>query len=838
MRSTRLVFHLSLALVIAQAAPTRSQTTPDPTAPRQTLLLDADWKFHRGGAQRAERPEYDDGEWRTVELPHDWSIEDVPGTESPFDRNAVGQVSTGFTVGGTGWYRKRFTLPESARGKRVVIQFDGVYMNADVWINGESLGTHPYGYTSFWYDITKHVKLSETEAASDVGAAFRRPKAAKNVLAVKVRNEGENSRWYSGSGIYRHVWLRILEPVHVAQWGTAITTADVSAASAKVRVATRVENQTAAAVDAVLTTRLVAADGREVGSTSSRQSLGANGGSQFTHDLVVNNPALWSIESPSLYTAVSELRSSERLVDRVETTFGIRSVTFDAVSGFSLNGKPMKLKGGCVHHDHGPLGAKSYDRAEERRIELLKGSGFNAVRSAHNPPAPAFLDAADRLGMLVIDEAFDMWQDPKNPHDYSLYFEESWQKDVQSMVDRDRNHPSVIAWSIGNEIPGMDTPRVVDTAKTLAAFVRKMDPARPVLAAVNNLNPKKDPFMGAVDIAGYNYGSGGDHLKESIFKMDHARVPSRLMMQTESYPLEAFQSWMDVLDHPWVLGDFVWTAVDYLGEASIGWRGYWQEGTFFPWNVAFCGDIDICGWKRPQSYYRDTLWKEDQLSVFVTPPVPSFPENPTRESWSKWHWFDAVAHWNWKGYEGRPLTVTAYSSYEEAELVVNGRALGRKKTDRSTRFMAAWEVPYQPGEVKAIGYRNGKPQGTALLKSAGDVAHIALTADRDRIRADGQDLSYVTIELTDSAGTRNPGAENLLTFEIDGPGTLVAVGNANPVSLESYQRPARRAWQGRALAIVKSGRKPGTIRLKVSSAALPAAEIAIAVQPYGLPHIR
>jgi beta-galactosidase len=287
-----------------------------------------------------------------------------------------------------------------------------------------------------------------------------------------------------------------------------------------------------------------------------------------------------------------------------------------------------------------------------------------------------------------------------------------------------------------------------------------------------------------------------------------------------------------------VLGDFVWTAVDYLGEASIGWRGYWQEGTFFPWNVAFCGDIDICGWKRPQSYYRDTLWKEDQLSVFVTPPVPSFPENPTRESWSKWHWFDAVAHWNWKGYEGRPLTVTAYSSYEEAELVVNGRALGRKKTDRSTRFMAAWEVPYQPGEVKAIGYRNGKPQGTALLKSAGDVAHIALTADRDRIRADGQDLSYVTIELTDSAGTRNPGAENLLTFEIDGPGTLVAVGNANPVSLESYQHPARRAWQGRALAIVKSGRKPGTIRLKVSSAALPAAEIAIAVQPYGLPHIR
>jgi beta-galactosidase len=774
------------------------------------LLFDAGWRFHRGGAQGAERPEFDDTEWRTLDVPHDWSIEDAPGTDSPFDRDAVGQVSTGFTSGGTGWYRKRFPLPETLESKRIVVQFDGVYMNAEVWINGRALGTHPYGYTSFWYDITDHVKTG-----------------GENLLAVKVRNEGENSRWYSGSGIYRHVWLTVLEPVHVAQWGTIVTTSDVSPASAKVGLQTRVENQTPRAVDVTVTTRIVTAAGKEVGSAASTQALGSNTASEFSQDIAVASPALWSLDSPTLYTAVSEVASSGRLLDRVETRFGIRSVTFDAVSGFSLNGTPMKLKGGCVHHDHGPLGSKSYDRAEERRIELLKASGYNAVRSSHNPPAPAFLEAADRLGMLVIDEAFDMWQDPKNPHDYSLFFSQAWQKDVESMIARDRNHPSVIAWSIGNEIPGMDTPRVVETAQTLAAFVRKMDPTRPVLAAVNNLNPKKDPFMGAVDIAGYNYGSGGDHARESIFATDHDRVASRIMIQTESYPLEAFRSWMDVLDHPWVLGDFVWTAIDYLGEASIGWRGYWQDHTFFPWNLAFCGDIDICGWKRPQSFYRDALWKENQLALFVAPPVPSFPLNPDRQSWSKWHWFDAVADWNWDGHEGQPLHVSAYSSYEEAELFLNGRSLGRKTTDRASRFMATWSVPYQPGELRAIGYSGAKQGGAAVLTTAGEVSRIVLTADRDRIVADGQDLSYVTVELRDAAGMRHPKAENLLAFEIEGPGTIAGAGNANPVSLESHQRPARRAWQGRALVIVKAGREPGLIRLKASSTGLSASEITI-----------
>ena len=803
------VLALGLSLLLLSIRPHAQLPPKGPGSPREVVLLDSDWKFHRGGAQRAEQPEFDDAAWRTVDLPHDWSIEDLPGASSPFHLDAIGQVSSGFTTGGTGWYRKTFIVPDAYRGQRVAVQFDGVYMNAEVWVNGSSLGSHPYGYTSFWYDITDKLRFG-----------------GQNTLAVKVRNEGENSRWYSGSGIYRHVWLRVCQPVHVAQWGTSVTTEDVGATSAKLQIGTRVENQEPGGTTVVLTTRILGPGGAEVIKTASEQAIAAGGTFTFTHDVAVPGPALWSIESPALYTAVSEVRVSGRLVDVVETPFGIRSTRF-GVNGFELNGKPLKLKGGCFHHDHGPLGARSYDRAEERRIELLKASGFNAIRCSHNPPAPAFLDAADRLGMLVIDEALDMWSDPKNPNDYSVFFEQWWERDIESMIARDRNHPSVIAWSIGNEIPGMDTPRVVETARRLAALVRKADPTRPVLAAVNNLNPRKDPFFAALDVAGYNYGSGGDHGNETIFKTDHDRVPSRIMIQTESYPLEAFQSWMDVLDHPWLLGDFVWTAIDYIGEASIGWRGYWQEQSFFPWNLAFCGDIDICGWKRPQSFYRDALWKENQLSIFVAPPVPSFEENRNRMSWSKWHWFDAVADWTWIGHENRPLRVSVYSSCEEAELLLNGRTLGRKRTDRTSRFTATWDVPYQAGALNAIGYRGGKQVAVAALRTAQDVSEIALTADRDRIEADGQDLSYVTVELRDANGTRHPKADNLVAFRITGPGTIIGVANANPVSLESYQHPQRKAWQGRCLVVVKSGSVPGEIRLEASSAGLPTRSITI-----------
>jgi beta-galactosidase len=488
-----------------------------------------------------------------LDLPHDWSIEDLPGTRSPFSPTAISQVNGGFTTGGTGWYRKRFTLPAAQKGKRVILQFDGVYMNAEVWLNGQSLGNHPYGYTSFWFDITDKIKFD-----------------TQNLIAVKVRNEGENSRWYTGSGIYRHVWLTVTDPVHIAQWGTAITTPDVTPSSARVNSKTTVQNETATESNVTLITRVINKAGAEISRAEAKRSISAGSTYVFDQNITVSSPVLWSVETPNLYTAITDVITNNQLADRTETSFGIRTIAFDVANGFLLNGKPMKLKGGCIHHDNGPLGARAYDRAEERRVELLKKSGFNAIRSSHNPPSPAFLDACDRLGMLVIDETFDMWREAKNPADYHLYFNDWWQRDVASMVLRDRNHPSVFIWSIGNEIPERGRPEGVKTSKMLVDYVKSLDPSRSVTAAVNSLQPDKDPYFATLDLAGYNYAFGGDHNTRSLHEVDHERVPGRIIIGTESYPLEAFGAWMEVEDHPYVIGDFVWTAWDYIGEASIG----------------------------------------------------------------------------------------------------------------------------------------------------------------------------------------------------------------------------------------------------------------------------
>jgi beta-galactosidase len=775
----------------------------------QTILFDSDWRFHRGGAQRAEAAEFDDSKWRKVDLPHDWSIEDLPDTKSPFNSDAISQVSGGFTIGGSGWYRKTFTIAADQKNKRIHIQFDGVYMNADFWLNGEYLGNHPYGYTSFWFDITDKIKFGE-----------------KNAIAVLVKNEGQNSRWYSGSGIYRHVWLKILEPVHVSPWGIYITTPEANASLAKLNVKTNVINETANSSQVKLVTRIVNPKGAEVAKIESQQQINSKVANEFIQDIAVNNPELWSIESSILYTVLTEVYNENKLTDRIETKFGIRIISFDAANGFRLNGNTVKLKGGCVHHDNGPLGSKAFDRAEERRVELLKASGFNAIRCAHNPPSPAFLDACDRLGMLVIDEAFDMWRLPNNPYDYHLYFDDWWQKDIESMVMRDRNHPSITFWSIGNEIREMENPKVQEVEKMLANHIHKLEPTRPITAAVNNLRPQKDPYFASLDVCGYNYAAGGDHLQESIYRQDHNRVPDRVIMGTESYPLEAFGAWMGVVDNSFVIGDFVWTAFDYIGEASIGWRGYWQESNFYPWNLAFCGDIDICGWKRPQSFYRDALWKQNQISIFVKPPKPSFPLNPDKQSWSKWEWHDVVADWNWPGHENKPLEVSAYSSCEEVELFLNGKSLGKKQTTRDTKFTATWEVPYQPGVLKAIGYTKRKEVNSSQLQTAKQVSKLKLSADRSMIKANGQDLSYITVELVDANGIRDPKAENLVKFKVEG-GTIVGVGNANPVSLESYQLPQRKAWQGKCLVIVRSTEKAGNIILTTSADRIPPSKLII-----------
>lgn len=768
-------------------------------------LFDTGWRFHRGGAQGADKPAFNDSAWRKVDLPHDWSIEDLPGTTSPFSPAAISQPSGGFTTGGTGWYRKSFVMPASQQGKRVQLQFDGIYMNAEVWLNGKRLGKHPYGYTSFWYDITDRLKWG-----------------AQNVLSVKVRNEGENSRWYAGSGIYRHVWLKVMGPVHVAQWGTYLTTPEVSASTAKAHIQTTVLNTTGSDAAIKVLTRIIDANGKEVAANTDSRKMAARDTVNWVQDIMVPRPVLWSVQAPVLYTAVTEVYRDQQLTDRVQTPFGIRTIQADAINGFRLNGQPIKLKGGCVHHDNGPLGAKAYDRAEERKVTLLKAAGYNAVRCSHNPPSPAFLDACDRLGMLVIDEAFDTWEDQKNPEDYHLYFDKWWQRDIESMVYRDRNHPSIIMWSTGNEIPNRQRPEVAQVAKMLREHIRRLDTTRFITCGVNGIAEDKDAFLSTLDIAGYNYA-------RDKYVPDHQRVPQRVIIATESFPLEAFNYWMEVEDHSWVVGDFVWTAFDYIGEASIGWLGYWQHQGFYPWNLAYCGDIDICGWKRPQSYYRDALWKKDQLSLFVKPPQPSFAINPDKVDWSHWEWHDVVADWNWKGSEGKPLEVNVYSSCEQVELFLNGRSLGKQPASRSNQFTAVWQVPYQAGTLKAVGYNKNKAVNTATLSSAAEPTQLKLTADRNVLQANTQDLSYITVELLDGNGIRNPKAEQLVKFEINGPAVIEAVGNANPMSVESYTLPQRKTWQGRCLVIVRTTGQKGNVTLKASVAGMEQEQLTLKV---------
>jgi beta-galactosidase len=421
-----------------------------------------------------------------------------------------------------------------------------------------------------------------------------------------------------------------------------------------------------------------------------------------------------------------------------------------------------------------------------------------------------------------------MWRRQKNPQDYHLYFDDWWKKDVESMVLRDRNHPSIIMWSTGNEIPERAEPEGVATSKMMGDYIRHLDPTRPITSAVNGLNPDKDPYFATLDVSGYNYAAGGDHWKKNIYEMDHNRIPERIMYGAESYPLEAFGSWMAVIDYPYVIGDFVWTGFDYLGEASIGWLGYMQKKEFFPWSHAFCGDIDICGWKRPQSYYRDILWENsDKPFVFIVPPEPSFDLNPEKMNWSRWEWHDVVRSWNWEGHEGEDLEVHVYNRSELVELYLNGNSLGKRETSRENEWIAKWTVPYEAGVLKAINFDQGNSISSDEIYTSKSPVKIVLNPDRLNIKADGQDLCYITVELLDENDIRNPTISQLVEFEIEGPGSILAVASSNPMSTESYRKPYRKTYHGRCLVIIKSEKRQGNIILKANSGNLPEVDISI-----------
>ena len=767
----------------------------------RSIPFDTNWLFVKDSTIRAERPDYADASWRKVELPHDWSIEDLPNqvpeqVAGPFARSSIGGHSTGFAVGGTGWYRKRFITGKDQQNKRITIHFDGVYMNADVWLNGQHLGFHPYGYTPFYYDLTPYLK----------------PAGQENVLAVRVRNEGKNSRWYSGSGIYRHVWLTATGPVHLAPWGVFVTTPEVSESSATVQVQALVMNEHPSQSTITVTTTLQAPDGTTAGRAQHTLVLQENASATDTQTLTLPNPQLWSMESPHLYKVITEISIGTQLLDHVETPVGIRSIRFSSTEGFVLNGKRVLLKGGCIHHDNGPLGAAAIDRAEERKIEILKKNGFNAIRSSHNPPSKALLDACDRLGMLVINEAFDMWLVPKNPQDYHLYFRDWWQKDLAAMILRDRNHPSVIMWSIGNEIPERADSTGLRITQSMVDKVHLLDPTRPTTEAIcqfwEPMNRGKEwpdtaPAFAMLDVGGYNY------LWER-YEPDHLQHPDRVMVGSESFAREALENWRMVEKHPYVIGDFVWTAFDYMGEASIGHTVLSNQKDSpilgWPWYNGWSGDIDIIGHKKPQSYYRDVVWRQSPIEMLVHRPLP---EGLT-EIVSKWGWPDELPSWTWPGAEGRTLQVRVFSRSPKVRLTLNGTLLG-EQTIADTTLMAVFEVPYQPGILKAENVENGKETAAVVLTTAGAPSRLRLTADRSTIQATRNDLSYVTVEVVDQNGQVVPTAEVPVQFSIAGAGELAAVGNGSPTDLSSFQKPQKTTFRGRALAILRPTGKPGTI---------------------------
>jgi len=804
-------------------------------------LFDDNWLFIKDSAIGAEAKTYDDTKWCTVTLPHDWSIEDLPnqsaGTvEGPFDKNSIGKGATGFTDGGTGWYRKKFTTDKAFDGRQVSIEFDGVYMNADVWLNGHHIGNHPYGYTAFSYDLTEYLN----------------PVGQVNVLAVRVRNEGKNSRWYSGSGIYRDVWLSVTNKIHVAHWGTYITTPQVSANNAAVIIKTTLSNESAAVKKLNVTTTIISLAGTVVGKKAAAYEITTAGTITDSVKINIVKPALWSIETPVLYKAIVKVEADGKVIDQSESFFGIRSIEFSSTKGFLLNGKRVILKGGCIHHDNGPLGAAAIDRAEERKVELLKKVGYNAIRCSHNPPSTAFLNACDKLGMLVLDEAFDMWRLAKNPQDYHQYFDTSWQKDIDAMVLRDRNHPSVIMWSIGNEIFEAPDSAAYSIGAQLANEIRHLDPTRPVTTAIAFLpgytkKPWQDfqPQLANVDIDGYNYFLESrshffvrDSATAHRFDAEHVLHHQKTFIVTEYTPESALQNYEESLKNPYLLGAFKWTAMDYIGEANIGSSRLFPQNRTLPdglprlalfyiaaWPVynSYCGDLDLVGDKKAASYYQDVVWHKSPIEILVHKPVP----DGMKSASAPWGFPDEIKSWSWPGQEGKKMQVEVCARGTKAVLELNGKKIAEENIPPGT-ITTTFEVEYRPGTLTAKSYDGARETGSFSIGTTGKPAAIRLISDRYKIQAGASDLSFVKVEIVDATGNIVPYADDIeVTYGVTGAGMIAGVGNGRMDDASSFQQNHKKIFHGNGLVIIRPNDKKGTVTLKAVSDGLMPSQVTI-----------
>lgn len=792
---------ISLLLACSAAVPLRAAPV------RERRNFDDAWKFHRGDLPGAEAPAANDSAWRPVRLPHDWSIE---GPYDPADASG-----TGYLPGGIGWYRKSFALDESLRGRKVFLDFDGIYRDSDVWINGHHLGHRPYGYSSFEYELTNWLRFG----------------SARNIVAVRADHSTiADSRFYTGSGIYRHVWLVVTAPVHVDHWGTYVFTPVVNDEQALVSVETTVVNQTGSAAPIRLTTFIEDAGGHDVASASSQASLDAS--RVFEQQMALPKPRLWSLESPVLYTAVTRVYTGDTLADESRTPFGIRTIRFDANHGFFLNGQPMKLKGVCLHHDLGGLGAAFSEAALERRLRVLKDLGVNAIRCSHNPMAPEEYDLCDRLGLLVMDEAFDEWTGGKhkwiqgwnsgNPgtSGYHDVFSEWSDRDISDMVLRDRNHPSIVLWSIGNEIdypgdpfghamgrdglkPGMrDAGELVPVARRLIADVKRLDGTRPVTQALaDTLASNATGLATLLDVTGYNY-------LEQYYARDHQTYPERIILGSENSHTPA--AWRAVAAGEYVTGQFLWTGIDYLGEAGR-----------YPSRGSDAGLLDLCGFRKPLSYLREALWS-DRPMVYAAAHGPAAPgrRGPAQ----------LADHWNWSGDSRPTIPVTVYTNCPSAELFLNGRSLGEKAVADRLNPALEWDVPNQPGTLRAAGKRDGKEAAHFELVTTGAAQRIRLTSDKQALAAGGEDLAHVTVEAVDSAGRRVYQSKVTVELRADGAGELAALDTGDLRDVTTVQSGRRMLYQGRALAFVRAGANRGQVTLHAAAPGLQPGDLTLAVR--------
>ncbi len=751
-------------------------------AARATNYFDADWRFFKGDAQGAERPEFDDAAWRRLDVPHDWSI------EGPFDEQNPTGKDGAYLPAGVGWYRKHFDVPAVDSKRRVFVEFDGVMANSDVWVNGHHLGKRPYGYIGFQYELTDHLNFGKS-----------------NVIAVRADNTGQPaSRWYTGAGIYRHVRLVTTNPVHIEHWGTFVTTPRVTNTDATVNVRGTVVNQSSQARNVALQVQLLNPDGKVVGTAETKpRQLAAGETADFTQEVVVKNPARWDISNPALYKAVARVRAAGRVLDDETITFGIREFKFEPATGFWLNGRNFKLKGICLHHDGSAFGAAVPLRVWERRLEVLRQFGANAIRTAHNPPAPEFLDLADRMGFIVMDENFDAWTVAKRPFDYHLYFNEWSHIDTRDMVRRDRNHPSIVIYSTGNEIH--DTPQPELAKRILGGLVEvfhREDPTRPVTQALFRPNVSHDYDNGLadmLDVVGQNY-------REQEILAAYRQKPSRKILGTENTHVR--EQWLALRDNPPYAGQFLWTGIDYLGE-SPGWP---LVGFNF-------GLLDRTGTPYPIAYQRLSWWGEVPTVYAVrriapTPPAPTDPgygqDRRPQVLYGDWTPRDLTPH---------EENVVVYSNAEQVELFLNGRSLGSKPrpSDDAPRN---WQVPFEPGTLRAVGTNGGKVVATHELKTAGKPARVVLSADKSRLTSAWDDVVYVEAKVVDADGTIVPGASDLITFKTLGTGRVVAVDSGDNTSHESFQASQRRAYQGRCFVLLKADGLRGRISVMAEAAGL------------------